>query len=51
MKEFFNDLNGLTISEGGIGHILQRFTDKALPRYEEINTLIREARAVGTDEY
>ena len=50
MKEFFNDVIGLRISEGGIGHILQRFTGKASGRYEQIKALIQQAETVGTDE-
>lgn len=50
MKEFFNDFIGLSISEGGIQHILQRFTSKAMPGYEQIKTLIQEAESAGTDE-
>lgn len=50
MKELFNDVIGLSISEGGIQHILQRFTGKAIPRYEQIKNLIQEAESVGTDE-
>src|SRR5690606_33823894 len=30
MKEFFSDVLGLPVSEGGIHNILQRFTKKAL---------------------
>lgn len=50
MKEFFNDVIGFSISEGGIQHILQRFTGKAMPRYEQIRILIQEAESAGTDE-
>lgn len=50
MKEFFSDVMGLPVSEGGIHHILQRFTQKALPVYSQIKERIKTAIFLGTDE-
>jgi len=50
MKEFFSDVMGLPVSEGGIYHILQRFAQKSLPVYEQIKERIKNAVFLGTDE-
>ncbi len=50
MKEFFSDVMGLPVSEGGISHILERFTQKALPVYAQIKERIKAADFLGTDE-
>jgi len=50
MKEFFSDVLGLPVSEGGIHNILQRFTKKALPFYLQIKERIKDAVFLGTDE-
>ena len=50
MKEFFSDVMGLPVSEGGICHILQRFAQKSLPVYEQIKERIKNAVFLGTDE-
>jgi transposase len=40
----------MKISEGGIHNLLQRFTRKANPVYQEIKSRIQNASSVGTDE-
>ena len=50
MKEFFTDAFNLSISEGSIANILQRFVKKALPHYDIIKQRIEAANYVGTDE-
>ena len=50
MKEFFTDVMGVPLSAGGICHILQRLTTKAMPVYEQIKKQIELASVVGTDE-
>lgn len=50
MKEFFTDVMGVPLSTGGICHILQRLTTKAMPVYEQIKQRITLASVVGTDE-
>lgn len=50
MKEFLSDVMGLPISEGSIQNILQRFTKKALPFYEEIKNRVEQAVFLGADE-
>jgi len=50
MKEFFSDVMGLPVSEGGIYHILQRFAQKSLPVYLQIKKRIEDAAFLGTDE-
>lgn len=49
-KELLSHFTGLKISEGTINNILQRFTSKALPSYQEIKTQIEGAEYLGTDE-
>jgi hypothetical protein len=41
---------GLEISQGGIVGLLQRFTGKALPMYQEIKNRVEKAACLGTDE-
>ena len=41
---------GLEISQGGIVGLLQRFTGKTLPMYQEIKNRIEKAACLGTDE-
>lgn len=41
---------GLEISQVGIVGLLQRFTGKALPMYQEIKNRIEKAACLGTDE-
>ena len=50
IQEFYSQLMGLDISQGGIGCLLQRFTGKALPMYQEIKNRVEEALCLGTDE-
>src|SRR5690606_21452874 len=50
MKEFFSDVMGLPISEGGIYNVLQRFAKKTLPVYQQIKERIEAAQFLGTDE-
>lgn len=50
MKEFFSDVMGLPVSEGGVHHILQRFAQKAVPVYAQIKERIEQAAFLGTDE-
>ncbi|MCH7534243.1 MAG: IS66 family transposase [Bacteroidetes bacterium] len=50
MKEIFHDLFHLSLSEGGLHHILSRLTAKAQPVYELIRNKIANSTVVGTDE-
>lgn len=50
IQEFHSQLMGLNISQGGIGCLLQRFTGKALPMYQEIKNRVEKAVCLGTDE-
>jgi transposase len=50
MKEMFNDVFELKISEGGIHYLLERFSLKTRPAYEQIKERIAIGRVVGTDE-
>jgi transposase len=50
IQEFYSQLMGLGISQGGIGCLLQRFTGKALPMYQEIKNRVEKAVCLGTDE-
>jgi transposase len=50
MKEMFNDVFGLNISEGGIHYLLERFSQKTIPAYQQIKERIAIGRVVGTDE-
>lgn len=50
IEEMMNDVFGLSISEGGIHCLLNRFTKKASPIYETIKQRISSSCVVGTDE-
>lgn len=50
IQEFYSKIMGLNISQGGIVGLLQRFTGKALPMYQEIKDRTRKAGCLGTDE-
>jgi transposase len=50
IQEFYSQLMGLNISQGGIGCLLERFTGKALPSYQEIKNRVEKAVCLGTDE-
>jgi transposase len=49
-KEFFQDVMGLSISSGGINYLLRRFSNKALPEYENIRVALQSQEMIGTDE-
>jgi transposase len=50
IQEFYSRIMGLEISQGGIAGLLQRFTAKALPVYQEIKNRIEKSTCLGTDE-
>jgi transposase len=50
IQELYSQIMGLEISQGGIVGLLQRFTGKALPMYQEIKNRIEKAACLGTDE-
>ncbi len=50
IQELYSRIMGLNISQGGIVGLLQRFTGKALPGYQEIKKGIEKAACLGTDE-
>jgi transposase len=50
MQEFFSDVMNLSISQGGIASILQRFTQKSTPFYLMIKQGIERSTYAGTDE-
>lgn len=49
-KEFLNDVMGLSISTGGIHHILPRIAQKALPVYQAIKEKVTKSSCIGADE-
>ncbi|HEY4326472.1 MAG TPA: IS66 family transposase [Mucilaginibacter sp.] len=50
IQEFYSKVMGLEISLGGIVGLLQRFTAKALPVYQEIKDRVEKATCLGSDE-
>lgn len=50
MKETFNDVFGVPISEGGIHCLLQRFAQKTTPIYQMIKQRVENSKVIGTDE-
>jgi len=50
MKEMFNDIFGLPISEGGIHYLLNRFAEKTKPVYEQIRQVVATSISIGADE-
>lgn len=50
IQEFYSKIMNLEISQGGIAGLLQRFTAKALPMYQEIKNRIAKSTCLGTDE-
>lgn len=50
MKELFNDVLNLPVSEGGLHGIIDRLTKRALPVYEELRKRIAKSKVVGADE-
>lgn len=50
MKETFNDVFGISISEGGIHYLLERFAKKTSAVYQLIKQRVEQCTVVGTDE-
>lgn len=50
MKEFFNDVLGISVSGGSLRNLIHRTADKALPYYEEIKNRLLTSSVVGSDE-
>jgi transposase len=50
IQEYYSQIMGLEISQGGIVGLLQRFTTKAIPMYREIKNRVENATCLGTDE-
>jgi len=50
MKEMFNDVFNIGISEGGLHYILERFSRKTDAAYSEIKQRIYNSKVVGVDE-
>jgi len=50
MKETFNDVFGVPISEGGIHCLLERFAQKVTPIYQIIKQRVQQSPVIGTDE-
>lgn len=50
MREFFNDVLQVPISEGGLHLAIKRIAKKAQPIYEEIRKEVEASPVVGTDE-
>lgn len=50
MQEFFSDVMNLSISQGGIASILQRFTQKSTPFYLMIKEGLQGSTYTGKDE-
>lgn len=50
MKEIFNTVFGVNISEGGLHYLLEKFTRKTTPIYEIIKQRVQQSPVVGTDE-
>jgi transposase len=50
MSEYFSDVCNMSISQGTICEILERFARKALPAYQLIAKEVETGKVVGTDE-
>lgn len=50
MKELFNDVFALPISQGGIHYLLNRFAEKSTTAYRTIKQRISLSKVIGTDE-
>lgn len=50
MKEFFNDVLGVSLSGGSLRNMIHRTANKALPYYEEIKNRLLKSSVVGSDE-
>jgi len=50
MKEMMNDVFNISISEGGLHYLLDRFAHRTTPIYEMIKQRISDSKVIGTDE-
>jgi transposase len=50
MAKYFSDVCNLTISQGTICDILERFAQKATPAYRLIEDIVQAGHVVGSDE-
>jgi transposase len=50
MKEMFSDTFGVSLSEGGIHYLLEKFAQKTVPIYEIIKERVAQSEVIGTDE-
>lgn len=50
MQEVFNDVFNISISEGGIHYLLNRFANKVTPVYQIIKQRVANSKVVGADE-
>jgi transposase len=50
IQEFYSQVMGLSISQGGIVGLMDRFTEKALPVYQQIKNRVEIAACLGTVE-
>lgn len=50
LREFFNTIFNLPISTGGINYLIQKYTNKALPFYNQIREKVQVNKAIGADE-
>lgn len=50
MREMFNDVFNIKISEGGLHYLLERFSRKTDPIYKLIKERISSSKVVGVDE-
>lgn len=50
MKEMLTDVFGLSLSSGGICHLINRFAEKATPAYDLIKERLPYSGHVGSDE-
>ena len=50
MKEIFNKVFNIGISEGGLHHLLNKFALKALSTYEQIRNRVQLSSVIGSDE-
>lgn len=50
MQEFLSDVMNLPISQGTIANVLQRFSQKSMPFYQEIKNRIEASKYIGSDE-
>lgn len=50
MKEMFNDVFNLGISEGGLHYLLEKFSRKTDPIYQHIKERVSLSKVIGVDE-